>query len=407
MNEDDITYFGRVNFRNDRRVFGIRRRDRRHHMYVLGKTGTGKSTLLGVMVQQDIERGEGLALIDPHGDLVEQVMTSIPENRWSDIIYFNVPESSDLHFNPLDSVPLEKRSLIGASLLEAFKKIWDDSWGVRMEHIFRNALLTLLDQPNATLADILPLLDDKEFRTSAVDLCTNPQVQRFWTEEYEHYSWRYRADAIAPIQNKVGAFLADPMLNRILTNSESSFNLRRVMDTGKILLVNLAKGRIGEDPAALLGSLLVSQIGSAGLSRAETEEVTRRDFYVYLDEFQTFTTKSLASMLSELRKYRVSLVLANQYLSQVNEEIHDAIMGNVGTLVTFRLGPRDAAFMAKEYFPTFEPIDLMNLPSYNIYLKLMIDGGVSKAFSAETVGRSQKLTDTLDPLPNSVCYPRS
>ncbi len=360
-------------------------------MYIIGKTGTGKSTLLQTLVHQDIRNGEGLALLDPHGDLVENILAEIPERRQHDIIYFNVPDPTrPLSFNPLESVPPLKRSLVAAGLLEVFKKIWSDSWGVRMEHILRNVLLTLLDQPEATLADILRLLDEDAFRRTAVSRVTNAQVRRFWLQEYANYNWRYRADAAAPIQNKVGAFLADPILNRILTQPKSSFNLRRAMDEGKILLVNLAKGKIGEDPAALLGAMLVSQIGFAGLSRAEIPEQERRDFYLYLDEFQTFTTLSLANMLSELRKYRVNLILANQYLSQLDREIEDAILGNAGTLITFRLGPRDAEFLAKEFSAQFKASDLMNLANYNIYVRLMIDGAVSPPFSATTLSNMSR-----------------
>jgi hypothetical protein len=358
-------------------------------MWVLGKTGTGKSTLLGTMARQDIIRGDGIALIDPHGDLVQSILPDVPEKRVENLVYFDLGNFERvLHFNPLDGVPEEKRSLVASGLLEAFKKLWHDAWGVRMEHILRNALLALLDQSHATLADILPLLDDKQYRAEVVNRTTNEQVKRFWTEEYEHYSWRYKADAIAPVQNKVGAFLAHPILNRVLTEPRSSFNLRQMMDEGQILLVNLAKGKIGEDPAALMGAMLVSLIGSTGLSRTDIPEEQRRDFYVYLDEYPTFATHSLAGMLSELRKMRVSLLLANQYQTQVDEEIADAIVGNVGTIVSFRVGPKDAAFLAKEFYPVFEPIDLLNLPNHNIMVKLMIDRAVSRPFSAVAIQKS-------------------
>ena len=384
--EEQVTYFAQTNFRNDRRRFGIRRRDRRAHMYLIGKTGTGKSTLLQNLVQQDIQNGEGLALLDPHGDLIEKLLSTIPEHRKKDLIYFNVPDPENaLSFNPLEGVLPAKRPLVAAGLLEVFKKIWTDSWGTRLEHILRNALLTLLDQPDATIADILRLLDDDGYRRTALARVGNPQVRRFWIQEYENFPGRYRTDAAAPIQNKVGAFLADPIMNRILTQSKSSFDLRRTMDERKILLVNLAKGKIGEGPAALLGALLVSQLGSAGLSRADIPERARRDFYLYLDEFQTFTTMSIANMLAELRKYRVNLILANQYLSQVDRQVEDAIMGNVGTLVSFRVGPRDADFLAKEFSPQFKGLDLVNLPNFSIYLRLMIDGAVSPPFSAATL----------------------
>src|SRR3989442_6857314 len=302
---DRITYFARTNFRDDRRVFGIKRADRRAHMYVIGKTGTGKSTLLETMIRQDIENGEGLALFDPHGDLIEKVLMRIPDQKKNDLIYFNVPDQSQpLGFNPLESVSAEKRSLAASGLLEVFKKIWNDSWGPRLEHILRNSLLALLDQLDATLADVLRLLDDRAFRRTASTRIANARVRDFWLREYEGYPVRFRAEAIAPIQNKVGAFLAHPVLHGIVAQPKSAFDLRRVMDQGKILLVNLAKGKIGEDAASLLGAMLVSRIGLTALSRADIPEAQRRDFFVYLDEFHTFTTLSLANMLSELRKYR-------------------------------------------------------------------------------------------------------
>lgn len=382
----EVTYLARVHFRNDRRLFGIRRHDRRFHMYIVGRTGTGKSTLLETLVRQDIRNGEGLALFDPHGDVVERVFAYASKYREKDLLYFDVPRPDQpLRFNPLQSVPPLKRPVAAAGLLDVFKKLWSDFWGPRTEHILRNALLALFDQPAATLADILLLLGDKKFRETAAVRITSPQVKQFWLEEYKNYSIGFRSQAIAPIQNKVGAFLADPILNRIFTEPENTIDLRAAMDAGKILLVNLAKGKIGEDSASLLGAMLVSQIGVIGLGRADRPEALRRDFYLYLDEFQTFSTQSLANMLSELRKYRVNLILANQYLSQVDSEVMDAVLGNVGTLISFRLGPADATYLAKEFQPQFDALDLVNLPNYSIYLKLMIDGAVSRPFSANTV----------------------
>lgn len=381
-----ITYIGRTNFRNQRRLFGIKQADRRAHMYIIGKTGTGKSTLLETLVRQDIQNGHGLALLDPHGDLVERVLESVPENRRDQVIYFNVPDSSrPLGFNPLESVPVSKRSLAASGLLEVFKKIWIDSWGPRLEHILRNALLALLDQPQATLTDVLRLLDDGAFRKLATFHTTNAQVRNFWVREYEGYPARFRSEAIAPIQNKVGAFLADPLLNQILSQPRSTFDLRRVMDEGKMLLVNLAKGKIGEDSASLLGALVVARFGLAGLSRADVPETQRRDFFVYLDEFQSFATLSLATMLSELRKYRVNLILAHQYLSQLEPEMRDAILGNVGTLISFRVGLSDAELLEREFGLPITAQDLVSLPNYHIYVRLMVDGVVTRAFSGETV----------------------
>lgn len=384
--DNPVTCFAKTNFRNRGKIFGIKQADRRAHMYIIGKTGTGKSSLLETLVRHDVACGQGLALFDPHGDLVERVLAAIPDHRKADLIYFNVPDTTQpLGFNPLEHIPPDKRPLAASSLLEVFKKIWNDSWGPRLEHILRNALLALLEQPESTLADVLRLLSDRVFRKEAMANVYNPQVRDFWLREYEDYTPRFRIEAIAPIQNKVGAFLANPLLNRILTQPRSAFDVRQVMDQGKILLVNLAKGKIGEDTAALLGALLVSRIEMAALSRADMPEAERRDFYVYLDEFPTFTTVSLATMLSELRKYRTPIILSHQFGSQLDEEVRDAILGNAGTLIAFRVGVVDAEILAKEFYPEVTEMDLINLPNHNIYLKLMIDGVVSRPFSATTL----------------------
>ncbi|MDA2925667.1 type IV secretion system DNA-binding domain-containing protein [Acidobacteria bacterium AH-259-G07] len=384
--DNRVTFFGQGNYRDYNDFFGIRRADRLAHMYIIGKTGTGKTTLLETMVRQDIENGEGFALLDPHGDLIERVLPAISKFRPHDVVYFNVPDlAKPLGFNPLERVPVAKRPLAASGLLEAFKKIWDDSWGPRTEHILRNALLALLDQPEATLADILRLLDDYTFRMKAMTHVSNEHVKDFWLREYKRWSVRFRSMAIAPIENKVGAFLANPLLHRILTQPKSAFDVRQLMDEKKILLVNLAKGKIGEDTAALLGSLLVATIGFAALRRADVPEKERQDFYLYLDEFQNFTTLSLANMLSEVRKYKVGLVLAHQYISQLDTEVRDAILGNVGTIISFRIGMLDTKIIAGEFSPDFSAEDLIRLPNYHIYLKLMIDGVVSRAFSAVTL----------------------
>lgn len=366
--------------------FGIRRRDRRAHTYILGKTGTGKSTLLETLIRQDLSRGHGLALLDPHGDLVEKVLSQVPAERRDDLIYFDVTDAGvPLGFNPLESVAAQYRPLAASGLLSVFQHIWADSWGPRLEHILRNVLLTLLEQPEATLADIPRLLDDAAFRKQAVGKVTNEQVRDFWLKEFAGYPARLRAEAIAPLQNKVGAFLSNPIIHRIVTQQRSAFRLRRMMDERKILLVNLAKGKIGADTTTLLGALLVSRMGLAALSRADQPEEERRDFYLYLDEFHNFTTLSLASMLSELRKYRLNLILAHQYLAQLDERLLAAILGNAGTIISFRIGPQDAETIAREFAPEFSATDLVNLPNYHIYLKLMIGGHVSSPFSAVTL----------------------
>lgn len=383
--EDDLTMVGQTNFRNQRRTFGIKRKDRRHHMYILGKTGTGKSTLLESLVLQDVRNGEGLALFDSHGDLLDEVVDLLPEERRQDVIYLNVPDlDQPIGFNPLQGIPPERRSLAAQELLEVMKKIWADSWGPRMEHILRNCLFTLLDQPDATLADMGRLLHDKEYRTKAVEQTSNPEVRAFWTREYESYPWNFRVGVIAPVENKVGAFLSDPYLRNIMTERKETLDLRKIMDEGRILLVNLAKGKVGEGPATLLGAMLVARIGLAGLSRADEQESARRDFYLYLDEFQTFATESLANMLSELRKYHVNLILANQHLAQLEDSVRHSLLGNVGTLFAFRVGPDDARGISREFRDEISAADLMNLPNYHGYVKLMVDGTPTAGFSAET-----------------------
>ncbi len=361
-------------------------------MYCIGKTGVGKSTMLKTMIAQDIERGEGLALFDPHGDLVRDVLGLVPEHRQKDLIYLDVPDTGRVwHFNPLAGVPSKKRALAAAFMVDVFKKLWPDDWGPRLEHLLRNVIFTLLEVNGASLGDIPRLLTDSRFRRAIVPKLSNPEVRRFWQKEYEGYSLKFRAVVVAPLQNKAGSFLTDPLTRRILSGQENSFDLRDVMDSGKILLVNLSKGRIGEGPASLLGSLLLSSLAFNGLQRTDTPEEDRRDFYVYLDEFHTFSTLALATMLSELRKYRINLVLAHQYCSQLEPEIRDAVLGNVGTLVSFRVGAADAPLIARELAPRFEAMDLVGLPNFNVYLRLMIDGEVSRAFSGRTMASPSKI----------------
>lgn len=381
-----ITFLARTNFRQDNQLFGIKRADRRAHTYVIGKTGVGKSTLLETLIRQDLRAGEGLALLDPHGELVERILARVPDNRHDDLIYFNVPDAAGLiSFNPLANVPSEKRALAASALLDVFKKVWPDSWGPRLEHILRNALLALLDQPAATLADVLRLLIDDDFRRNAMLAVRHAPVRTFWLKEFAQYPARFRIEAIAPIQNKVGAFVTNPLLHRILTSGGNDLDLRNVLDDRKILLVNLAKGKIGEDTSALLGALLVASLGWAAFGRADVPESQRPDFYLYLDEFQTFTTMSLANMLSELRKFRVSIHASHQYLAQIDPPIRDAIIGNVGTLISFRVGYADAEVIAQEFYPEFTAVDLVSLPNHAVYLKLMVDGAPSSPFSAVTV----------------------
>lgn len=376
----------RTNARGRCLPFSIKQADRLFHLYVIGKTGVGKTTLLENLIIQDIDAGRGCALIDPHGDLVERVASRVPARRREDLVYLDVPDPGQPYsYNPLARVSADKQALVASGLMEVFKKMWGDAWGVRMEHILRNALLTLLEQPKATIPDILRLFTDKDYRRQAIACVTNEQVKLFWKAEFEQYNIRQRPEALAPIQNKVGAFLSDRRILRIVAGPGKPLRLRSIMDEGKVLLINLAKGKIGDDSSSILGGLFVTALGLAAYSRADTPEAQRRAFFIYIDEFQNFTTLSIANMLSELRKYRVGMILAHQYLAQLDPDIRHAVLGNAGTLIIFRVGPEDAILLAREFDPLFTPLDLMNLPNYEIYLKLMIDGTPSPPFSASTM----------------------
>ncbi|WP_338695251.1 type IV secretion system DNA-binding domain-containing protein [Bradyrhizobium sp. 26S5] len=386
MSTDNVTHFARIDFRRDQRLVGIKNEDRLSHIYVIGKTGTGKSTLLETMALQDLEHGRGLALIDPHGDLVERINAHVPANRRDDVIYLNVPDPTQPYgYNPLRHVREGYIALASSGMLEVFKKMWPDAWGVRMEHILRNVLMALLEQPNATMNDVLRVLSERSFRQEIAHALKNETVRTFLLKEFDRFSFGYRADGTAPIQNKVGAFLSDPLLNRLLTAPEHDLHIRQIMDKGNVLLVNLAKGQIGEDSASLLGGLLVTTIGLAALTRAELRPSDRHDFFVYVDEFQTFTTLALANMFAELRKYRVGFTVAHQYLHQLDPDVRHAIIGNAGSIISFRVGAEDTPYLVREFHHRFEEMDLLQLPNYRIYLKLMIGGTPSKPFSAVTL----------------------
>ncbi len=383
--DSDVSYFARTTFRNQRKLFGIKQTDRRYHALILGKTGAGKTTLMENLIRQDIDAGRGLALLDPHGDLADRVAGYVPLHRKQDLIYFNTPDIRQPYgYNPLRYVQAAQRPLVASGVLEVFKKQWGgNNWGVNMEHILRNAILALLDMPDSTLADIPRLLTDTSFRRRATACIANPQVKAFWERDFEAGGFN-RGMALAPVLNKVGAFLADPMLYRVLTEPKEPLSFRKIMDEGKVLIVNLAKGRIGEDASSLLGGLLVSMLTVAAFSRADTPECLRRPFYLYVDEFQNFTTKSFANAAAELRKQGIAMTVASQHLEQIDADIRYAMLGNVGTLISFRVGAKDAPYLAREFYPDISQEDLLNLPNYHIVLRLMIDGAPSRPFSAET-----------------------
>lgn len=386
----DVVYFGRINFRNKDRLFGVKRKDRRQHMYVVGKTGTGKSAMVHNMIVQDIVNGEGVCVVDPHGELVESILEKIPEERINDVIYFN-PADPDYHigFNVLEIPDPKYKHLAASGLMAIFTKIWSNVWSARMEYILNNAILALLDTPGSTLLGINRILVDKEFRQKIIANVQDPVVKAFWVSEFELWRDQFRNEAIAPIQNKVGQFLSTSLIRNIVGQSKSTIDIFDIMNSGKIFLVNVSKGRVGEDNAALLGGMLITKIQLAAMERVRIPEEERLDFYLYVDEFQNFATDSFANILSEARKYRLNLTLVHQYIGQlvtdVSTKVRDAVFGNVGTMILFRIGAADAEFLESEFEPEFVPQDMVNLPNYHVYLKLMVDGVTSRPFSATTL----------------------
>jgi len=394
MNNEDITIFAETSFRNKRTKFGIKADDRRRHVYVAGKTGMGKTVLLENMAIQDIQRGHGVAVVDPHGEFAERMLDFVPSERVNDVVYFN-PADADhpVAFNIMEKVDPEFRHLVASGLMGAFKKIWAGMWSARMEYILHNTILALLEYPGTTLLGVNRMLADKDYRDKVVEKVKDPAIKSFWTKEFDKYPDRFREEAVAPIQNKVGQFISSPLIRNIVGQIKSTINMREIMDRGKILIVNLSKGKVGEDASNLLGALVITKLQLAAMERVNIPEEQRKDFYLYVDEFQNFATDAFASILSEARKYRLCLTLAHQYIAQLDEmtehgkntKVRDAVFGNVGTIICFRVGAADAEFLEKEFLPQFNADDLVNLDKYNIYLKLMIDGAASKAFSAVTL----------------------
>ena len=387
---DELTPLGFYNFRNQQKKFGIRVDDRRRHIYVVGKTGVGKSTLLENMIIADIRSGKGVGVVDPHGELAEKILDFVPEERLQDVIYFDPSDMEyPIAFNPMEQVGNEFRHLVASGIMGVFKKIWPDAWSARMEYILNNTLLALLELPDATLLGILRMFAEPEYRKKIVDNLKDPVIKAFWANEFARYSQKLETEALAAIQNKVGQFVSNPLIRNILGQPRSALNMRQIMDTGKIFIVNLSKGKIGEDNSALLGAMIITRLNLAAMSRVDIPEKDRRDFFLYVDEFQNFATDSFANILSEARKYHLSLTLAHQYIGQLmtsdSTKVRDAIFGNVGTIITFRVGAEDGEFLEKEFMPEFLQTDLVNLAKANIYVKLMIDGVASRPFSAETV----------------------
>jgi hypothetical protein len=388
--EEKVTYFAETDARNKRIKFGIKSKDRSRHLYAIGKTGMGKSTLLENLAIQDIRDGNGIAFIDPHGKSADLLLEYIPKERINDVVYF-APFDMEypVSFNVMEDVGAERRHLVSSGLMSAFKKIWVDAWSARMEYILNNIMLALLEYPGSTLLGVNRMLADKDFRKRVVENITDPSVKAFWVDEYAKYTDKFAAEAAPAIQNKVGQFVTNPLIRNIIGQPKSTFDIRKIMDEKKILIINLSKGRVGESNANLLGSMLITKIYLAAMSRAELNEkqlAAAPNFYLYVDEFQSFANESFADILSEARKYKLNLLIAHQYIEQMSEEVRAAVFGNVGTMCVFRVGAYDAEVLEKEFAPQFTAEDIVNLQKYQMYLKLMIDGVGSPPFSATGLG---------------------
>lgn len=376
-----ISYFAKTNFRNHGKRFGIFQKDRLMHLLVLGKTGTGKTNLLTSLLVQDIIHGRGCGVFDLHGDLINEVLSIIPKYRIRDVIHLDISDPLLAYrYNPLRKVSAQYKSLVIAGLLDAFKKLWKSAWGVKLEHILRYIILTLLDQPESNLGDIARIIHDESFREMALANVTNKEVLAFWRDEFPKYT---KGDVL-PILNKLGGFVAHDSVRRIFIENPKDISLRKCMDEQKILLVDISKGKIGKDASYIIGALLITSMAHAAYSRIDTMENNRVPFHIFLDEFHNYTSSSVVDILSELRKFKISLTLANQYLYQLDSEIRNAVLGNVGTIIAFRTGQQDAKYLVQEFYPEFQITDFTSLENYDIYLKLLIAGKPSKPFSATT-----------------------
>jgi hypothetical protein len=383
---EELTILGSTNFRNSNEVFGVKTLDRRRHIYIIGKTGMGKSTLLENMIFADIQAGRGLAVVDPHGDLADAVMNFIPARRSNDVIIFD-PSDRDfpVAFNMLENIDPALNTITASGLVGIFKKIYGESWGPRLEHILRNTILSLLEYPNTTMLGIPRILQDRDFRARVIRKITDPIVKSFWVNEFEKMDPKQRVEAISPILNKVGQFLSSPIIRNILGQPQSAIDLRFAMDHKKIVIVNLSKGKIGEDTSSLLGAMMITKFQLDAMSRANIPEKERTDFYLYVDEFQNFATDSFATILSEARKYKLNLTMANQYIAQMPEEVRDAVFGNVGTILSFQVGFDDAEYLSGQYGEEVLPPDLVSLSKYTAYTRLLVDGMPTKTFSLDTL----------------------
>ena len=384
--DKDVSIFGVTNYHNNFDKFGIRREDRRRHLYVVGKSGVGKSKLLELLIKEDIENGRGVGVLDPHGDLVDNVLQFVPKERMKDVIYFDPADANfPISFNPMESVDEAYKMQVTIGFIQIFKKLFGSNWTDRLEHVLRYTVLALLDSPNTTVLSILKMLTDKNYRQGIVSRIKDNVVKNFWVSEFAGWSEKFDAEAITPLLNKVGQFVATNMIRNIIGQPKSKFDIRDVMDGQKILLMKVSKGLLGEENSSLLGAMIITKIYQAAMSRADMKEENRKDFYLYVDEFQNFATDTFAEILSEARKYRLNLTIAHQYMGQLSSVVKKTVFGNVGSVISFRVGSDDAGILAAEYNPTFKERDIINLGVREFYCKMSVNGEIREAFSARTL----------------------
>ena len=386
--KNEITFFAKTEFRNKDCIFGIKEgEDRRRHTYIIGKSGTGKTTLIANMAIDDIRKGRGVAIIDPHGDLCNTILDYIPSNRINDCCYFNPADPEYAYpLNVLEAQNESQKELIASGVLSIFKKLYGNiSWGPRLEHILRNAVLTLVNTPGSDMTHIVEILTNKNYRNQVVSKLTNQTLINFWHNEFDRMDPKFQNEAVSPILNKVGQFISSSKIRNTVAHAQSKVRIQDIMDQKKILIADLSSGKLGEDNSALLGAMLITQIQLSAMNRVFQASEDRADFYLYVDEFQNFATESFIKILSEARKFKLNLIVANQYMSQLDKTIQDAILGNVGSIMSFVVGNQDAFILAKEFGPEFPPEDLIKIGKYQIVCKLSIDSETTRPFYANTL----------------------
>ncbi len=410
--ESDVSAFGVTNYHNNFVPFGIRRADRRRHLYTVGKSGSGKSKMLELLINADIQNGEGIAVIDPHGDLIDNIMRYIPAHRINDVVLLDPSDITfPIAFNPLEKVPEEQKMQVTIGFLQIFKKLFGSNWSDRLEHVLRYTTLALLDSPNTTVLSILKMLTDKNYRQKIVSRIQDSVVKSFWVSEFAAWSEKFDADAITPLLNKVGQFVATNMIRNMIGQPVTKFDIREIMDKKKILLMKVSKGLLGEENSSLIGAMFITKLYQAAMSRADTPEDQRTDFYLYVDEFQNFATDTFTEILSEARKYRLNLTIAHQYMGQLSDTVRKTVFGNVGSMISFRVGAEDAAILSEEYNPVFKERDIINLGVREFYIKMSVSGELREAFSGRTLDAPRVEYDNTEAIIASsrkkYCMPRA